>query len=135
MAVWLYVMGAYHALIVVYVVTYFLLSFCPCRISTAKTLFELFGLLLLGFHVSWLIYGNILVYHEAYHCRFSSDKGAIKLWKLMFSLIVMGYVLFFAFCCILSCSCCLFFTLCGLLKGAKSELVKGKIPYASFFKA
>jgi len=70
MVVWLYVMAAYHALIVVFALCYFVFSFLPCKMSTTKTLMELFGLLLFAFHISWLIYGNILVYNGVYHCRY-----------------------------------------------------------------
>jgi hypothetical protein len=49
--------------------------------------------ILYGFAVAWLIYGNVLVWNDAYKCRYNTP-GAEKVWRLYIAIITIGYAFF-----------------------------------------
>jgi hypothetical protein len=53
----------------------------------------------------------------------------------MFSIIIMGYVLFFAFLCSICTTACLCVAFCGCLKGTRSHYVNDKLRFLSFFQS
>ena len=84
--------------------------------------------LLLPFAVGWLIYGNIIVYNDAYMCR-DWENGAEVLWKLMISWVAFGYLTFLACSCIMCLGVCALCVMCGLVTGEKADKIN-KMPLA-----
>ena len=119
MVAWLYVIGGVHALGLLYAILYLFVSCCK-SIRGPKMFLDLSSIIFVLFEVAWLIYGNMLTFDEANYCKDGSD-GAVKLWKLMLSMVCIGYLLFFAFFCLICCSCCLCLVLCGVMKGEQAN--------------
>jgi hypothetical protein len=86
------------------------------------------------FNIAYLIYGNVLVYNDAYECKNGSD-GAVTLWRLMLSLVVIGYLTFFACYIIGCCSVCMCLALCGVMKSEKAEGAKKFMPFSKLLGA
>jgi hypothetical protein len=61
-----------------------------CRFISDGAMF----FVLYGFAIAWLVYGNVLVWNDAYKCRYHHQDGAEPVWRLFVAIITIGYAFF-----------------------------------------
>jgi hypothetical protein len=93
MKVWLYVMGAVHGAFFIYhSILLTTVGFTPCCRKSGRNFLEhIYFMLLLGFYMAWLIYGNTFVYDaDIYACKL--DETSPNLYRLFLAAILYGYI-------------------------------------------
>lgn len=98
MVIWLYVFGGYLGAQFLYDLFYTLHYGHSRRPSEVCRLLSdvKMQIVLYGFGVAWLIYGNWVVWESAYNCRYNYlNHNAEIVWRLLISIICIGYLFFF----------------------------------------
>lgn len=97
MIVWLFVYGALFGLLIAKDLVYLLVFGC-CNGSNKQKLFIDTGVVCFfgNFEIAWLIYGNVLVYNSAYHCR-DQGKENLAVWRMCMALVCVGYFIFMTY--------------------------------------
>jgi hypothetical protein len=93
MTVWLYVMGATHGAFFIYhLILLGTVGFSPCCRKSGRNFLEhIYWLLLCGFYMAWLVYGNTFVYDtDIYACK--TEDTAADMYRLFLAAILYGYI-------------------------------------------
>jgi len=128
MVIWVYVLASFHAFCLLLNILYILLALGSLeRMRTWKPRLEfVFVGILFNFWIAWMIWGNIIIYKEAHHCKY--DVGALPVFRLMLAFVVIGYLGFLIYAC-LACG-----TMMGLITksigqfGRRKAYESGMIP-------
>lgn len=115
MVVWLYVFAGFLGAMFVYHLLHTLCFGVRRRPSAlCRLIVDVIAAIILGFFgIAWLIYGNYLVWHRDYYCRYQFlNNPAAKIWKLFAAVIIIFYVWFLLqaliwliFCCLCCAGC------------------------------
>jgi hypothetical protein len=117
MVIWLYVFGGWCGALFLYHLYHALHYGHTRRPSEVKRLccdLIILQIILYGFGVAWFIYGNWVVWESAYNCRYNYlNHNAEMVWRLLVSLICIGYLFFLYnlfiwilwFCLLAACIC------------------------------
>lgn len=95
--VWLYVFAGYLGAQFLYDAYYTIVFGYMKRVSEVCRFISdgIMFFILYGFALAWLVYGNVLVWDNDYICRSDNgDVGAQTVWRLLVSIICIGYAFF-----------------------------------------
>jgi hypothetical protein len=100
MIVWVFVLGAFHALCFLVSILYLLAAILRYEtIRKVKPACDfILVTILFNFWIAWMIWGNIIIYKQANQCK--NVQGADVVHRLMLAFVVIGYLGFLVYGCL-----------------------------------
>jgi hypothetical protein len=118
MFMWPLVLGAFHFFLLLCSLIYICAAMRPYpQVKKTKGCLDFLACsILFNFWVAWMVWGNIIIYKKAWHCR--HDVDALPVFRLVLGFVVIGYIGWALYLCL---ACNLMLGMLGKMAGRKGK--------------